>query len=72
MNSALHPASSHARVYGCMSSSKYLCVSVCAAGFSSADLHSVPDPDPTRNVSQRLDRHAVGHQQVRQKKPYKD
>lgn len=34
-------------------------------GLPSSDLHRLQDPDSTRNVSQRLDCDAVGHQQVR-------
>lgn len=37
---------------------------VFVSGLSSSDLHSVQDLDPTGNVPQGLDRHAVGHQQV--------
>lgn len=34
-------------------------------GLPPADLHCVQDPDPAGDVPQRLDCHAVGHQQVR-------
>lgn len=38
---------------------------MCLLGFPSPDLHGVQDPNPPRDVPQRLDRHAVADKQVR-------
>lgn len=40
-------------------------VCVSSPGLPPSDLHRLQDPDPAGDVSQGLDRHAVGHQQVR-------